>query len=244
MAKRRYPHPETSCRRVKGSLNLSLLNRLEQSPIGARPSTGTRKPEGGVRHESGPRQARHCCENQIIISFHSAANNSYFCLFSPIRLPELRSSPLSFHFCGPPLLALSCTFSSSFPSGSPLIFFRPPPSPTRLSPSIPVVVLPAFPGCAPCRISSLLFYSIFLFLLFFFFFKKKKIPFFFFSTRDQPLVSFSSHPLPSSYSLISAPIRACPWLDLLRQTNHPGRYRALLTRSRNWLAIFLDCWSD
>lgn len=215
MAKRRYPHPETSCRRVKGSLNLSLLNRLEQSPIGARPSTGTRKPEGGVRHESGPRQARHCCENQIIISFHSAANNSYFCLFSPIRLPELRSSPLSFHFCGPPLLALSCTFSSSFPSGSPLIFFRPPPSPTRLSPSIPVVVLPAFPGCAPCRISSLLFYSIFLFLLFFFF-KKKKIPFFFFFFNSRPTSRFFFLPPPSFFLLFD--LRTYTRLSLARFT--------------------------
>lgn len=64
------------------------MNQLQRSPIGARPSTGTRKPEGVVRHESGPRQARCRWENQIIISFHSAANNSYFCPFRQFASPS------------------------------------------------------------------------------------------------------------------------------------------------------------
>lgn len=230
---------------MKGSLNLSLLNRLEQSPIGARPSTGTRKPEGGVRHESGPRQARHCCENQIIISFHSAANNSYFCLFFANSPPRVTIVTALFSFLRPspprPLLYFLKFFSLWFSPN-----FLPPSSVPDSPLSLHSRGSPAsFPWLRslPNFVAFILFYFSF-FALFFFQEKENTFFFFFFSTRDQPLVSFSSHPLPSSYSLISAPIRACPWLDLLRQTNHPGRYRALLTRSRNWLAIFLDCWSD
>ena len=223
---------------------MSLLNRLEQSPIGARPSTGTRKPEGGVRHESGPRQARHCCENQIIISFHSAANNSYFCLFFANSPPRVTIVTALFSFLRPspprPLLYFLKFFSLWFSPN-----FLPPSSVPDSPLSLHSRGSPAsFPWLRslPNFVAFILFY--FSFFALFFFQEKENTFFFFFSTRDQPLVSFSSHPLPSSYSLISAPIRACPWLDLLRQTNHPGRYRALLTRSRNWLAIFLDCWSD
>lgn len=198
-----------------------------------------------MRHESGPRQARHCCENQIIISFHSAANNSYFCLFFANSPPRVTIVTALFSFLRPspprPLLYFLKFFSLWFSPN-----FLPPSSVPDSPLSLHSRGSPAsFPWLRslPNFVAFILFYFSF-FALFFFFSRKRKYLFFFFSTRDQPLVSFSSHPLPSSYSLISAPIRACPWLDLLRQTNHPGRYRALLTRSRNWLAIFLDCWSD
>lgn len=214
MAKRRYPHPETSCRRVKGSLNLSLLNRLEQSPIGARPSTGTRKPEGGVRHESGPRQARHCCENQIIISFHSAANNSYFCLFFANSPPRVTIVTALFSFLRPspprPLLYFLKFFSLWFSPN-----FLPPSSVPDSPLSLHSRGSPAsFPWLRslPNFVAFILFY--FSFFALFFFQEKENTFFFFFNSR--PTSRFFFLPPPSFFLLFD--LRTYTRLSLARFT--------------------------